>query len=132
MALISCPECNKQISDKADICISCGAPSKYIYIIDRPIEIMGLIIAQYDFPNPMSWDDAKKVCTELGDGWRLPTKDELNILFKNKVKIGGFSSSHYWSSREGDEGLAWDQSFDDGFQGFADMNDDCNVLAVRA
>jgi len=65
MALTSCPECNKQISDKADIFISCGAPSKYIYIIDRPIEIMGLIIAQYDFPTPVNWNDAIKACAEL-------------------------------------------------------------------
>ena len=26
MALINCPECNKQISDKAKICINCGYP----------------------------------------------------------------------------------------------------------
>ena len=51
---------------------------------------------------------------------------------EKKVKIGGFSSNHYWSSNDGDEGLAWDQTFDDGYQDFADMNDDCNVRAVRA
>jgi len=32
MALISCPECNKQISDKANICVGCGAP----VVIDSP------------------------------------------------------------------------------------------------
>jgi hypothetical protein len=32
MALISCPECNKQISDKANICVGCGAP----VVIDLP------------------------------------------------------------------------------------------------
>jgi len=26
MALIKCPECNKEISDKADVCIHCGYP----------------------------------------------------------------------------------------------------------
>ena len=36
----------------------------------------------------MNWDDAMKACADLGDGWRLPTKDELNILYKNKYKIG--------------------------------------------
>ena len=101
-------------------------------VIGTPIKIGKLEVAQNDFPNPMSWDDAKKACAKLGDDWRLPTKDELNILFKNKVKIGGFSSNHYWSSNDGDEGLAWDQTFDDGYQDFADMNDDCNVRAVRA
>lgn len=26
MALIKCPECGKQISDKSDVCIGCGCP----------------------------------------------------------------------------------------------------------
>lgn len=31
MALIKCPECNKEISDKAEICVHCGYPiSKWI------------------------------------------------------------------------------------------------------
>ena len=48
----------------------------------------------------MNWDEAKKACKNLGDGWRLPTKDELNLLYENKEKIGGFASSYYWSSTE--------------------------------
>ena len=28
MALISCPECGRQISDKADACVGCGYPIK--------------------------------------------------------------------------------------------------------
>lgn len=31
---------------------------------------------------------------DLGDGWRLPTKDELNVLYENKDKIGGFASNY--------------------------------------
>lgn len=38
MSLINCPECNKEISDKAEYCINCGYPiqkHKYsLYIID--------------------------------------------------------------------------------------------------
>ena len=31
MALIKCPECNKEVSDKAEICVHCGYPiSKWI------------------------------------------------------------------------------------------------------
>jgi uncharacterized membrane protein YvbJ len=26
MALITCPECGRQISDKADACVGCGCP----------------------------------------------------------------------------------------------------------
>ena len=43
----------------------------------------------------MNWEDAKKACADLGDGWRLPTKDELNILYENKAKIGGFCGGYY-------------------------------------
>ena len=59
----------------------------------------------------MDWEDAKKACADLGDGWRLPTKDELNILYQNKDKIGGFHLVVYWSSTEFDYGNAWSQHF---------------------
>ncbi|MDC1194224.1 DUF1566 domain-containing protein [Crocinitomicaceae bacterium] len=49
-----------------------------------------------------TWDQAVKACADLGDGWRLPTKDELNVLYKNKDKIGGFMDFFYWSSKERD------------------------------
>ena len=32
----------------------------------------------------MTWDEAKKACKNLGDGWRLPRKHELEILYKNR------------------------------------------------
>ena len=42
---------------------------------------------------------------DLVDGWRLPTLDELNKLYNNKDKIGGFKTTvfdavWYWSSTE--------------------------------
>jgi hypothetical protein len=64
----------------------------------------------------MNWDDAMKACADLGDGWRLPTKEELNILYQNKDKIGGFANSLYWSSTEGHNGYAWRQGFNTGVQ----------------
>ena len=33
MALINCPECGQQISDKAEVCIHCGTPLK-----EKPLE----------------------------------------------------------------------------------------------
>ena len=30
MALTRCPECNKEISDKSQVCIHCGKPVKYM------------------------------------------------------------------------------------------------------
>ena len=40
--------------------------------------------------------------------WYLPSKDELNILYINKVAIGGFSDYvYYWSSTEYDNYNVW-------------------------
>ena len=59
----------------------------------------------------MNWYDATKACADLGDGWRLPTKDELNILYKNKDKIGGFVDESYWSSTNLEDGASWGRDF---------------------
>ena len=48
----------------------------------------------------MNWDDAMKACAALGDGWRLPTKEELNILYQNNDLSDGFYNGNYWSSSE--------------------------------
>ena len=80
----------------------------------------------------MSWEDAKKACADLGDGWRLPTKDELNILYENKDKIGGFANGYYRSSTEVDNDFAWTQDFNDGLQYANVKNYGTDVRAVRA
>lgn len=103
-------------------------------IIGKPIKIGDLQIAQHDFPEPLKWKDGIKACKELGDGWRLPTKDELNTLYKNKKKIGGFDGGEYWSSTEGEMYGTWGQYFDDGFQAnFEDNKKDTHsVRAVKS
>lgn len=53
--------------------------------------------------------------------WYLPSKDELNKLYLNKVAIGGFTGTFYWSSTEGSTSsqnlnYAWGQFFTNGLQ----------------
>ena len=81
-------------------------------ILGDPIKVGNLLVAQNDFPNQMKRIDAKKACASLGPGWRLPTKDELNILYQNKDKVGGFASDSYWIS-SGEFGAVsdWHQNF---------------------
>ncbi len=116
-------------------------------IIGEPIKIGNLLVAEYDFPEAMNWDDAKKSCRALGNGWRLPTKTELNILYNNRRKLGKVSDwEGYWTSSavpsrlwdpkwtaaEIGEGIAWRQYFTSGIQGYASMsNDKCVVRAVK-
>lgn len=42
MALISCPECEKEVSDKARSCPNCGFPFKEAYV--QKVEITGIKI----------------------------------------------------------------------------------------
>ena len=90
----------------AGVLASCGSSSESPMndiennIIGKPFKIGVLEIAEKDFPNQMNWVDAKKACNNLGDGWRLPTIEELDILYQNKDKISGFTNGNYWSSTE--------------------------------
>lgn len=60
----------------------------------------------------MSWDDAMKKASELGEGWRLPTLEELRFsIYPNRYKIPNLEEKYYWSSSEYDDSLAWSLSF---------------------
>ena len=98
-------------------------------IIGEPVRIGGLEVAQNDFPEDINWDDAGKACKVLGDGWRLPTKDELNLMYLYKDRIGGFANNNYWSSKDYQTTFAWFQFFYDGFQ---DVSVKSNLNFVRA
>jgi hypothetical protein len=84
----------------------------------------------------MNWDDAMKACATLGDGWRLPTKEEFNILYQNKDKIGGFNdtpyNNDYWSSTEGGYGYASYFAFGSGSASSSGKSRTLYVRAVRA
>jgi len=63
------------------------------------------------------------------DDWFLPSKDELNKLYINKLIIGGFANNNYWSSSEQDFDFAFKRNFINGDQNF---NTKVNVFYVRA
>jgi triacylglycerol esterase/lipase EstA (alpha/beta hydrolase family) len=48
--------------------------------------------------------------------WYLPSKDELNLIYKNQIAIGGFFGEGFWSSSEGSNMKAWYQQFNNGVQ----------------
>jgi hypothetical protein len=78
-----------------------------------------------------NWKNAKKVCEDLGDGWRLPTREELHLIWLNKDSIGGFVNNNYWSSTEYNLNNAWVQLFGNGEQNGYNKNSKYNVRAVR-
>jgi hypothetical protein len=72
-------------------------------------------------------------------GWRIPTKDELNLLYRSRQVLGGFRADFYWSSTEYrelgpgyEDFFAWYQSFSSGFVDYYNKNSPFNVRLVRA
>ncbi len=42
---------------------------------------------------------------EGGNGWRMPSRDELVLIYNNKSKLGKFNTWFYWSSTKVDGGI---------------------------
>ena len=82
---------------------------------------------------------AARICDNLVLGgysdWFLPSKDELNLMYKYRNIIGGFSNSSYcayWSSSEFSAEFAWIQDFATGIHQYGYKNGTCFVRAMRA
>ena len=81
---------------------------------------------------------AARYCGDLVLGgysdWYLPSKDELNQLYINRVAIGDFANLYpLWSSTQSSNDFAWAQSFNNGSQGtYSKSNQNINVRAVRS
>ena len=99
--------------------------------IGNPIKFNDLEVSQFTFPNSMNWNDAIKACEALGDGWKLPSKDQLNTLYKNKEKISGFVNDAYWSSTNNGDYEVWRQYFSDGNQVLTQKQAVGYVRAIR-
>lgn len=67
-------------------------------LTEKYLIINNLEVFRNDLPGTMRWSDALNSGNKIGEGWRLPTKDELIILYKNKSKIGRFENNYYWTS----------------------------------
>ena len=61
MALIKCPECGREVSDKAAACIHCGFP-----------------LGQELNTKPLSNDTLKKIVIDVFDNLMLVVKDTTN------------------------------------------------------
>lgn len=67
----------------------------YVIEINKRLEIY-----PHDMPKTMTYVDSEKAVASLGDGWRIPTLDELRLMYKHKEKIGMVSDNFYWSCTE--------------------------------
>lgn len=78
---------NKVIEDKNSYTITFGGGRK-------------ILVARKDFDTRMSWTNAVNACKRLGEGWRLPSVDELKGMYNELFleRQGNFEAVGYWSS----------------------------------
>jgi len=134
--LIFIAGCNKDDKD-SNIKVGKGYEGGIIAYVDGSGK-HGLIAAPSDLDGVYFWGRAFTVCEELVidgyDDWYLPSKEELNTLYKNKDAIGGFTEDIYWCSTEleKDGNGAWAQRFSDGKQDTSAKKSERKVRAVRS
>jgi len=100
---------------------------KIFYIND--IGNIGTEVKMADEDQRMNWFES---VSKLGNNWRLPNKNELELLYKQKDTIGSFSMYAYWSSTEYNDQEAWVQFFNAGAKYPQRKNLQSNVRAVRS
>jgi hypothetical protein len=100
-------------------------------IIGTTYKLDSIEIAQFDLPDEVTWYNAKRECKELGKGWRLPTKGELEKIYNNRDLIGNFVSTNYWSSSSFSSEYAWMQVFAHKLMAISLKEGHLNARAVR-
>ena len=78
---------------------------------------------------------AARSCYELSSGgytdWVLPSIEEVNRLYLNRVATGGFGTGSYWSSTEIDINNAYSKNFSTGVSNTTDKGGTGCVRAIR-
>ena len=60
--------------------------------IEHPLTGEKFQVANKDFSDKMTWKDAIDACKNLGSGWRLPTKEELEAMYEELQLFHRFSN----------------------------------------
>ncbi len=91
----------------------------------------GLIVYPKDL-GIMNWDEGEQACKKLGEGWRMPTKDELDKLYKANKDLNILSSYFlFHSSTTEGVGVVWCQSLRSGNQKTGYKTGTASTCAVR-
>jgi hypothetical protein len=105
-----------------------------IFFLDEKHE-HGLVASEKDLSGEADWDEAMEFCMQYDGGgftdWRLPN-DELNLLYLQKERVGGFVRFSYWSATEYAGHFAFFQNFYTGERDNDFKDNTCYVRAVRS
>lgn len=75
-----------------------------------------------------------KLCRDQGVEWFLPSRGELNMMYKNlrQKGFGNFEADFYWSSSEASNNVTWVQNINIGSQFMHFKTNNNRVRAARA
>ena len=82
-------------------------------------------VAKEDIKGKYTFDKANVI--QFSNGWRLPTIEELQVMYEAKIITEG----RYWSSTVHNKSLAWNYSFNNGYSNYTNKFYDYRVRAVR-
>jgi hypothetical protein len=103
--------------------------------IIHPLTGEKLQVANNDFKQSENWCKALEACEKLGSGWRLPSIEELQVMYEvlHKKGKGNFKEDNrYWSSSEYSAASAWLIYFGFGATDYSFKYYSYYVRAVRA
>lgn len=94
-------------------------------------------VAHHKDAGPMPWKTAMNIHLQLGEGWRLPTLDELKLMRQTigqgTSNSGQFTRELYWSSTLYDDYQAQLLRFSDGNASYHyNMENEDRIFMVRA
>jgi hypothetical protein len=95
----------------------------------------GLIVSPTDLSGTADWDEAVQACNEYNGGnkedWRLPSIEELQLLYQQKIYAREFERFSYWSATEYATHFAWFLNFFNGETAEDFKDNTCYVRAIR-
>lgn len=100
-------------------------------IIKHPSYGNEIFIFENDCKIEMNWNDSIEFCKKLGEGWRLPTKVELNEMFLNRMEIGGFQPKNYWSLTDSNKFMNPGKFYQHFYSGKVEIGSLYNTYRVR-
>ena len=112
-----------------------GVKQGVVFVV-TPDGIHGKMVSLNDF-GMLTWSDAKSSCRNLGSGWRLPSKAELQLMYQLKDKLNSvliavgdaFKNDWHWSADEYSSDRAWLVGMT---YGYTDYSLKVNLKYVRA
>lgn len=111
-------------------------PDGTIYVGVSPTTGRPLYAMPHDLRGLHTWAGAKTAAAEQTFGrhtdWRVPTKEELDMLYCARDAVGGFQRDFYWSSLEHSSSYAWRQYFNLGGQNVNIKTFTIRVRCVRS